>query len=293
MSLSSKVCREFVAQINNRLEYHCETENSQSELDDAIRTSLMSPGKRLRPLLTVLIASSDDNAIDAAVDVGCACEMLHTASLILDDLPSMDDAMVRRGKICTHIEFTESTAILSATALMNKSYEVIAKTENLSAKTRVKLIKLLSQAVGTSGLIGGQFHDLEQEDCNRQEILLRYLKKTSALFEFSVMAGAILSGMNKERREALKTVSHHLGIAFQINDDLLDLYASQAETNKDCGQDQDKMTYISMRSSKDIKKDILQGRDHALAALSTANSGDMLQRVIAEQFDRAIERTAK
>jgi len=105
MSLSSKVCREFVAQINNRLEYHCETENSQSELDDAIRTSLMSPGKRLRPLLTVLIASSDDNAIDAAVDVGCACEMLHTASLILDDLPSMDDAMVRRGKICTHIEY--------------------------------------------------------------------------------------------------------------------------------------------------------------------------------------------
>lgn len=279
--------------MNDRLEYFCNDDDAKSELNQAMRLALLSPGKRLRPLLTILIASSNTANTKAAVDVGCACEMLHTASLIFDDLPSMDNAELRRGEPCIHVVFSESTAILAAIALMNKAYEVIADIEELSAENRIAIIQQLSKAVGVNGLVGGQFHDLQTTECNRQDILIRYMKKTSALFEFSVMAGAILSGMDKTRREALKTVSHHLGIAFQINDDLLDMYASTKEIQKDCGQDDDKMTYISGRSSNDIKNDILKGRDHALAALATVGSGDLLHRVVAEQFDKAIERTTK
>lgn len=265
--------------------------SSDNELARAVEYSLLAPGKRLRPLLTLLIANGETSVGDIALDIGCACEMVHAASLILDDLPSMDDAAVRRGRACTHIQFSESTAILAATALLNEAYAVVAHQEGLSAVQKVELIQQLTSAIGAAGLIGGQFEDLTNcEDADRQAIIARYVKKTGALFEFSIIAGAILRGLDEQARDSLKTVSRHLGLAFQIHDDLLDLNATTVETQKDCGKDANKKTYVSAKSPSEIREKIIWRKDNALSALSAAGVVGGLEILIAEQFDLAIER---
>lgn len=290
--MTTPLYSDLVSDINNRLvDLTGAFGPPDSTLARAVSHALLAPGKRLRPIITMLLASNDPDKNRAALDAGCACEMVHAASLILDDLPAMDDAMLRRGVPCVHVAFSESVAILAATALLNQAYSVIARLPDISAEKRIELVGLMTDAIGVGGLIGGQQADLQHdEETGRQEILSRYERKTGSLFEFSVMAGAIIRGMNENERNALKTVSHHLGIAFQVHDDLLDATADITETKKDCGKDLDKTTYLASKTPDEIRQRMMNRKGDAMSALSKVPVEEAFHHLIAEQFDLAISR---
>lgn len=221
------------------------------QLHAAQRHALLSPGKRFRPLLCVFIAQGAGFEGDAATDVGCVAEMVHAASLILDDLPCMDDAALRRNQPTTHIAFDESTAILTATALLNLAFGVLAKLPNVGAQNRIELVELLSYAVGSKGLIAGQIADLSNTDntASIAEIERLNTLKTGALFDFSVEGAAILADVSASSRAALKDFSYHLGLAFQLMDDVKDTVMSDAEAEKSVGRDTGKATILALTGS--------------------------------------------
>jgi geranylgeranyl diphosphate synthase type II len=217
-------------------------------LQGAVRHATLAPSKRVRPVLLVLIADPDPLMEQSALDVGCAVEMVHTASLILDDLPCMDDALMRRERPTTHLEFGQSTAILSAIALLTRAFGLIAELSLVAPQTRTRLAAVLSQAVGWDGLVAGQ-----EIDVNGREALvgaeqvenLNWLK-TGILFVAAAEMGAILAGFDEPRIDAVRRFARHFGLAFQTADDLLDRSGSAEQAGKDVGKDVDKATLVSL-----------------------------------------------
>jgi geranylgeranyl diphosphate synthase type II len=262
-----------------------------ARLHEAQRHALLSPGKRFRPLLCVFVAKgggavgSDD--LSAAVDIGCVAEMVHAASLILDDLPCMDDAELRRNQLTTHIAFDESTAILSATALLNRAFGVLARL-NIPPQQRVEMIDLLSYSVGSKGLIAGQMADLANTDNSASIAEIERLNtlKTGALFDFSVEAAAILAQVSASRRAALKDFAYHLGLAFQLLDDLKDTVMSEVDAGKSVARDVGKATILALAGSDAAKARLKGYMDHAKDALKRAelSNSDLLGAVLDQQF---------
>jgi len=245
-------------------------------LHEAQRHALLSPGKRFRPLLCIFIAQgggiNSGADLDAAITIGCVAEMVHAASLILDDLPCMDDADLRRNQPTTHIAFDESTAILSATALLNRAFGVLARLNNVAPERRVEMIDLLSYAVGSKGLIAGQMADLANTDQGTSIAEIERLNtlKTGALFDFSIDAAAILSGMHASQRAALKNFSYQLGLAFQLLDDVKDAVMSDAEAEKTVNRDIGKATILAVAGSDASRKKLNEYLSYAKAALQNA-----------------------
>lgn len=250
-------------------------------LHEAQRHALLSPGKRFRPLLCVFIAQGggikDGADLDGAITTGCVAEMVHAASLILDDLPCMDDAELRRNQPTTHIAFDESTAILSATALLNRAFGALSRLDQVSAERRIEIIDLLSYAVGSKGLIAGQMADLANTDQGTSIAEIERLNtlKTGALFDFSVDAAAILAGMHASQRAALKDFSYHLGLAFQLLDDVKDSVMDDAEAEKSVNRDVGKATILAIAGSAASKKKLNEYLSHAKAALQRAELSNL------------------
>ena len=250
-------------------------------LHEAQRHALLSPGKRFRPLLCVFIAQGggikDGADLDAAITTGCVAEMVHAASLILDDLPCMDDADLRRNQPTTHIAFDESTAILSATALLNRAFGVLSRLDQVPAERRIEIIDLLSYAVGSKGLIAGQMADLANTDKGTSIAEIERLNtlKTGALFDFSVDAAAILAGMHASQRAALKDFSYHLGLAFQLLDDVKDAVMNDAEAEKSVNRDVGKATILAIAGSDASRKKLNEYLSHAKAALQRAELSNL------------------
>ena len=239
-------------------------------LHRAMRYSLLAGGKRIRPMLTIRVAVDFGASVEAALDAACAIEMVHTASLILDDLPCMDDAILRRGRAANHRLFGEDTAILAATALLNRAFGVLAECEQLEASTRLDLIRLLSQAVGSEGIIAGQFLDLHSSWRKRTDVsglTQMYAQKTGALFVASVEAGARIAGVDDAWLRAVRQYAFNLGLAFQILDDLLDVGCSAEETGKDAGQDDHKTTLVSRLGADEAQLEVRRYMDSAALAL--------------------------
>ena len=259
-----------------------------ARLHEAQRHALLSPGKRFRPLLCLFVAKGAGFDGQAAIDVGCVAEMVHAASLILDDLPCMDDADIRRNQPTTHIAFDESTAILSATALLNRAFGVISRLENVSAQQRVELVDLLSYAVGSKGLIAGQMADLSNTDetASLAEIERLNTLKTGALFDFSVEAAAILASSSASQRAALKDFSYHLGLAFQLMDDVKDNVMSDAQAEKSVGRDVGKATILAIAGSEAAMERLSGYIASAKDALSRADLANikLLNAVLDAQF---------
>ena len=230
-----------------------------ARLHEAQRHALLSPGKRFRPLLCVFVAKGAGFDGTAAIDVGCVAEMVHAASLILDDLPCMDDADLRRNQPTTHIAFDESTAILTATALLNRAFGVLSRLTHVDAEKRIELVDLLSYAVGSKGLIAGQMADLTNTDneASIAEIERLNTLKTGALFDFSVEAAAVLAGSGAAQRSALKDFSYHLGLAFQLMDDVKDTVMSNQEAEKTVGRDIGKATICLLYTSPSPRDGLL------------------------------------
>lgn len=230
----------------------------------AMEHALLAPSKRIRPVLLYLIAEPSPCDVQNTLDLGCAVEMVHTASLILDDLPCMDDAHLRRERPTTHIAFGQATAILSAIAMLTRAFGIIAELD-APAETRTRLAGVLSEAVGHNGLVAGQEIDLNGRSGLVGEAQIENLNwlKTGTLFVAAAEMGAILRGLSEERIERVGRFARHLGLAFQTADDLLDTTANANDIGKDVLKDGDKATLVSMFG---IKRARLTCEQHLAAA---------------------------
>jgi geranylgeranyl diphosphate synthase, type II len=202
-----------------------------SSLISAARYSLFSGGKRIRPILSLAAAEVLQGDPELALNPACALEMVHTYSLIHDDLPSMDNDDFRRGKPTLHKVYPESHAILTGDFLLNFAFEVLAGSPGLTHKQKVELIKTLTLAGGAKGMIGGQIMDLEScGSLTCEQLLEIHQHKTSALLEAAFAFGAIIAKAGDKEREILQTFGRQIGLIFQIIDDILDMDSDNKTT---------------------------------------------------------------
>jgi geranylgeranyl diphosphate synthase type II len=208
---------------------------------EAMRYSLMAGGKRLRPVLCLATCELAGGTLEMAMPTASALEMIHTMSLIHDDLPAMDNDDYRRGKLTNHKVFGEDVAILAGDGLLAYAFEHVAiETQKVPPAQVLKVIAILGRAMGAAGLVGGQVVDLECE--GRSDVTIETLNfihnhKTAALLEASVTSGAILASASEETLQRLSRYAQHIGLAFQIVDDILDITATQEELGKTAGKD--------------------------------------------------------
>jgi len=220
-----------------------------TELNSAIRYSLLNGGKRIRAILVYAIGeilNCDKTLLQAPA---CAVELIHAYSLVHDDLPAMDDSPLRRGKPSAHIQYSEATAILAGDALLTLAFECLSSCVALSDSQKIKMITELSRASGASGMIEGQMQDIAAENNSlslEQLTQLHYLK-TGKLIEASMILGAIATNAHDETILTLRKIARHLGIAFQIKDDLLDATGDESQLGKPKSDMHNaKTTYVSL-----------------------------------------------
>jgi geranylgeranyl diphosphate synthase, type II len=193
-----------------------------AELFEAVRYALLSPGKRLRPLITLAIVTDFKGSMEKALLPACALELIHTYSLIHDDLPCMDDDDWRRGKPSLHKVYGEGRALLVGDLLLTYAFQLLAESPGLSSEERITLIRTLTHRIGPQGMIGGQAADLFNQKIDWPTLQSIHLNKTAALISAACEFGGILSALSVETMTLLKEIGTNLGIAFQIIDDLLD-----------------------------------------------------------------------
>ena len=219
---------------------------------EAMRYSLMAGGKRLRPILCLATCELVGGTIEMAMPTACALEMIHTMSLIHDDLPAMDNDDYRRGKLTNHKVYGEDIAILAGDGLLAYSFEYVAEmTKGVPADRLLKVVAMLGRAVGAAGLVGGQVVDLDCEgnpNVSLETLNFIHNHKTAALLEASVVSGAVLAGGSESQLQQLSRYAQNIGLAFQIVDDILDITATQEELGKTAGKDlqAQKATYPSI-----------------------------------------------
>ncbi len=218
---------------------------------DAMAYALTGPGKRVRPVLTLMVAELFGERSAPVLDLACSIEMVHACSLILDDLPSMDDASLRRGRPTVHRVYGEAVALLAALGLLNRAYALVAEAANriaLRRYTAEDMVHHLAAAIGSDGLIGGQALDLLAKPEEMSLDLLEYIHshKTGALFMAAAELGAMAADAKRRDLEIVARFAKNLGLAFQIADDLLDVLATPEETGKDTGKDTAKVTFVKL-----------------------------------------------
>ena len=218
---------------------------SDARLKEAMLYAVQSGGKRIRPLLTLAIGASGTSTNEATLDLACALEMIHTYSLIHDDLPGMDDDELRRGRPTLHKAFDEATAILAGDALLTLAFEVVANA-NLEANQLVEAVKILSTASGMSGMISGQMKDIASEEATitLEEMKEIHREKTGELLLAAVRLGNLFVD-DAKMKEAFVSYATHFGLAFQIQNDLQDVCWTSEQTGKETGKDSElsKNTY--------------------------------------------------
>lgn len=212
-------------------------EKSPSNIHKAMRYSVFSGGKRLRPILTLATAELLGKEIETVLNTACGIELIHTFSLIHDDLPCIDNDDFRRGKPSNHKVFGEAIALLAGDALLVSGFELIVKNaevKGIKKQSVLKVIKEISYYIGTENMLGGQVEDINPENKNitKKDLCNMYMKKTAALICASIRAGAILSGANQRQLKALTRYGENIGVAFQIVDDILDIMQDQREMKK-------------------------------------------------------------
>ncbi|RFB16551.1 polyprenyl synthetase family protein [Bacillus sp. LB(2018)] len=232
-------------------------------LREAMAYSLEAGGKRLRPLLLFATLQAFGKEKNLGVGAACALEMIHTYSLVHDDLPCMDDDDLRRGKPTNHKVFGEAMAVLAGDGLLTYAFQVIMAYEQkeITAEKKVRLVLELAKAAGPEGMVGGQVADMEAEGKQLTIDELEYIHKhkTGKLLEFAVLAGSILSDATEEQEEKLLAFAKYIGLAFQIRDDILDVEGTEEEIGKPIGSDvsNEKSTYTTL-FTVDRAKDILE-----------------------------------
>jgi farnesyl diphosphate synthase len=246
MSEFEKLLTSYQDRINSKLESLLPSDGSI--LSEAIRYSVLGGGKRLRPILVYLIGELGNAKNDSLDILAGSVEIIHCYSLIHDDLPSMDDDDLRRGKPTTHKKYDEATAILAGDALQPFAFELVT-TINISDRKKLSIIQSLAEACGYQGMVGGQIKDIHSHDIKDVESLdIMHSQKTGRLIQSSIETAGILSNLRKEDIESLIEYGDKIGLAFQIQDDIIDIESPSTLSGKDQGSDveKDKLTYPSI-----------------------------------------------
>nr|WP_144493494.1 farnesyl diphosphate synthase [Bacillus pumilus] len=258
------------------------------DLKSSMLYSLKAGGKRLRPVLVLALLNAYGKNEEDGIPVGCAVEMIHTYSLIHDDLPCMDDDDLRRGKPTNHKVYGEATAVLAGDALLTESFRLITSqlSSSVSVDKKLRIVDELVKSAGALGMVGGQFDDMEaeQKQVSLVELESIHARKTGKLLTFSVAAGAMLAGASDDDIEKLREFSYHIGIAFQIRDDILDLEGSEEKIGKRVGSDtaNEKSTYPSLLTLSGAKEKL---HEHITRAKEIVSNLQLEQQLLHDLCD--------
>ncbi|YCA42834.1 polyprenyl synthetase family protein [Bacillus sp. JZ8] len=271
--------KEYKKLVEELLPTQIEALQMPSLLKESMLYSLTAGGKRIRPILLLATLEAFGKDKSLGYEAACAVEMIHTYSLIHDDLPSMDDDDLRRGKPTNHKVFGEAAAILAGDALLTYSFQIVTKA-NLSPETKLLVIEELARAAGAEGMVGGQMADIEGEEKKLSLKELEYIHehKTGKLLSFGIIAGAIIAGASEDQLSHLKNFSHHLGLAFQIQDDILDIEGNEQLLGKPVGSDtgNDKATYPALLGMENAKEKLQYHMGQAIMELEKAEIQDSM-----------------
>lgn len=260
------------------------------QLKESMLYSLKAGGKRVRPLFVVAVSNMFNYNEQDVYTVAASVEMIHTYSLIHDDLPSMDNDDLRRGKPTNHVVYGEALATLAGDALNTLSFGILARMDSVSPEKRVELINLLSYAAGAEGMVGGQVLDIDGETrkLSLQELEQVHVNKTGALLRFSIESGAVLANATEVERKALVEYAHHIGLAFQIQDDILDIVGTSEELGKTAGKDieSNKSTYPALLTLEGAREKLEEHYNAALSALDKLEVNTTLLRELTEYIVR-------
>ncbi len=279
--------------------YLPEEKGLQKNVFSAMNYSVKVGGKRLRPMLmleTNRLFSGDEEAVYVFM---AALEMIHTYSLVHDDLPCMDNDLLRRGKPTTHVEYGETLALLAGDGLLNYAFEIIAEEMKKLDVTNPKKVKAyidafyyLSKAAGTFGMLAGQVVDIESENASEvSRELLEYIceNKTGAFLKASMVIGAILAGASQEEIDTIEKVAGNIGLAFQIQDDILDVTSTEEELGKPIGSDEknNKSTFVSFEGLEAAKREVKELTDEAIGLLRSLDAkNEFLEELLMYLIDR-------
>lgn len=251
------------------------------QLKESILYSIDAGGKRVRPLLVLAVIQDRVGQLTSDhYKIAAAIELIHTYSLIHDDLPAMDNDDFRRGKPTNHKVFGDALAILAGDAMQALAFLSITTAEQVNPEEKVRLIQRLAEASGASGMVGGQVYDLagEQQQLTLEQLEQIHRLKTGALLTFSIEAGAILAQVSEKELQQFKTFAEHIGLAFQIKDDILDVTATTEQLGKPANSDTDaeKSTYPQLLGLEGAKNQLESHYEQAIQAISFLNSDALL-----------------
>jgi len=280
---------DYQDKIESFLEKSCfvYTDEPQQILFDSMRYSLLAGGKRLRPIFVFDFCRMSGGNWEESVHFAAAVEMIHTYSLIHDDLPCMDDDDYRRGKLTNHKVYGESTAVLAGDALLTAAFSIIAAAP-YNAETRIKAVSVLSKCAGELGMVGGQVLDMqsEQRPCTEQEVLDIQSRKTGALIRAACVLGVLAGNGTIEQIQSAEMFADHIGLAFQIRDDMLDVIGNQAELGKATGVDTSKNTFVHLYGLKECGNLVHKHTDIATSALKCFEDATYMRELAVELTSR-------
>ncbi len=278
--------KEYQQYIKNYLDEHCFHYDSepQQPLFESMRYSLLAGGKRLRPIFVFDFCRMCGGDWKEAAPFAAAIEMIHTYSLIHDDLPCMDNDDYRRGRLTNHKVYGEATAVLAGDGLLTAAFRYLASAP-YSAETRIKAVTVLSDCAGCLGMVGGQVLDMqsEQRQCTAQEVIDVQSRKTGALIRASCLLGVLAGNGTEHQLEQAKVFADHLGLAFQIRDDMLDVIGDAKELGKAVGVDAVKNTFVHLYGLDECQSLVNSHTQTAVEALSAFQDTAFMQ-ALAQQL---------
>lgn len=253
------------------------SDEPQAKLFESMRYSLLAGGKRIRPILVQAFCELCGGDAEASLPFAAAVEMVHTYSLIHDDLPCMDNDDFRRGKPTNHRIYGEATAVLAGDALLTAAFGELAKA-NLAAHQIVEAVRVLSECAGENGMVGGQILDMAADEriCTEEEVLAIQSRKTGALISAACRLGVIAANGSKEQRKAAETYAQCLGLAFQIRDDILDVIGDAQKLGKATGMDENKNTFVRLYGVEACTQMVIDRTQTAVDALSIFDNAEFL-----------------
>ena len=258
------------------------------KLQEAMRYSLMAGGKRVRPVMTLAFCDLMGGEWRRAIPFGCALELVHTYSLIHDDLPCMDDDDLRRGKPTCHKVYGEAMAVLAGDALQAEAFRIIATAPGVDDRQRAEAVTVLARACGADGMVAGQTLDILGLGRNRSELELLHSLKTGAMIQGAAELGCIAAGADSRQRERAAEYAQHIGLAFQVRDDILDVIADQQILGKTVGSDQrdGKITFVDLLGLEDSEKLVAQETAKAKNAIADLQGCEFLLNLAERLADR-------
>ncbi len=268
--------REYIEEFLDRQCFQYDSE-PQKTLFSAMRYSLLAGGKRLRPIFVYDFCRMCGGDWKNASNFAAAVEMVHTYSLIHDDLPCMDNDDYRRGRLTNHKVYGEAIAVLSGDALLTAAFQFLAKAD-YSAQTRIDAVNVLAECAGELGMVGGQVLDMQSEerDCTEQEVIDIQSRKTGALIRASCMLGVLAGGGSKKQLSAAGEFAGHLGLAFQIRDDILDVIGDAEVLGKAVGVDTQKNTFVHLYGLEKCNQLVQYHTQKAIEALSVFENSECM-----------------